>query len=741
MTFALPLVLAATLADPRAPIVELVVAGELRPALAAADRALEAAPALGRAVGIDYLRADLLQRLGREREAAEAFAHAIGDTALAPWARLRLARAQHALGHPEVAAGLSATLLAEGAPGALARPALELLREALGGGGDCRLLRGIDRARFDAGSRRLFDLVVAECAARDGRIGEARAEAELLLDRENADALARDVAELLARVAQRPLDPEAARRLGLAAYAHREFELAVPWLRDALTGRSALDRHRWEIGFAHARSEFWLGSYEAAARRFVELAGETGLAARRAEALFQAGRAHELAGQAALALAAFQQAAAADPEGEWAAAALLSALRLEALGGDERAARTRLARLAARGEWRSALARGALFLAAGDLSRGRGNLAAGDLALAERSRAASAEEIAYWRGRAAELAGAPASAVGHYLDALDRDPFHPFTRLARARLQAGALRPVAEARAVELASSERPGDLRRAAWLLADEGERRALEARGRELLGAQAATALWLVWSPVAVGDWPIWRSEPLRPEDLLVGLGRFDEAPGAMLRHFPVSRPPLAFTGAALLAGTGATDRALAITEALFERRPRVVPFEWVSPELQRLLYPLPFAAVIRAEAGARHADPFLLAAVLREESRFDPEAVSPASARGLAQFVLPTARRVGAGIGLTSLQPSDLHRPRVAIALAASYLDELGTRFQGRPAVLAAAYNAGEEQAALWTRYCFTQSEEEYLSKVGFRETRAYVQRVLQSREAYAALYGSP
>ena len=168
-------------------------------------------------------------------------------------------------------------------------------------------------------------------------------------------------------------------------------------------------------------------------------------------------------------------------------------------------------------------------------------------------------------------------------------------------------------------------------------------------------------------------------------------------------------------------------------------MVPIDWVSPALRRLLYPFPHPTEIRAEAEARRVDPFLLLGVIREESRFDAGAVSPAAARGLAQFVLPTARRVAISAGLPLPGARDLDRPTVAIALGASYLAELSVRFQGRDAAVAAAYNAGEDQAALWQRYCFTHEPEEYLAKIGFRETRAYVQRVLGSRAHYAALYG--
>ena len=55
------------------------------------------------------------------------------------------------------------------------------------------------------------------------------------------------------------------------------------------------------------------------------------------------------------------------------------------------------------------------------------------------------------------------------------------------------------------------------------------------------------------------------------------------------------------------------------------------------------------------------------------------------------------------------------------------------------MVAAYNAGEDQAALWRRSCVTADPEEYLAKIGFRETKAYVVRVLETRDAYRGLWG--
>lgn len=740
MILALPLLVAVAVADPRPQIVALVLEDRLQPALTATETALARDPERAAALGLSYLRADLLERNGRRREAVEAFALALSSRPLALWARYRLALAHETLGHPEIAAGLVANLLVEAPAAPLSRPALALLRRSLDAGGDCRLLAGLQRERLPGTERRTFDLASAECLARNGRTAEAREAATALLEREVADALARDAAELLVALGTAPEDFRAARLVGLTAYAHREFDLALPWLERALGEPGLAAVRAWELGFALARSEFWLGRYGAAAARFAALAGAPGPVARRATALYQLGRARELDGDSEAALAAFRGSLAAEPLGEWAAAAMLSALRLEAVAGDERAAQARLVALGGRREWRSALARGALFLAAGDLVRGRRERVAGFLAAAERSRAAPAEEIAYWRGRAAELAGTAAAAVGHYLGALEDDPFHPFARAAARRLARPELTAAAAARGRELAATENPLDLHRAALLLAvAAGDGEAARRRGRDLLARQAATAFWLAWSPVEIGRWPLWVAPAERAEELLLGLGRFDEAPGAVLRHFPVARPELGFTGARLLAASGAVPRSLALAEALFGRRPRVVPLDWVSPELRRLLYPYPYPAEIRAEAEARRVDPFLLLAVIREESRFDPAAVSPAAARGLTQFVLPTARRVAAGAHLPPPRARDLERPAVAIALGASYLADLALRFQGSEALLAAAYNAGEDQTALWQRYCFSREPEEFLSKVGFRETRAYVQRVLGSRAHYAALYG--
>lgn len=734
----LALALVATLADPRPPIADLVIRGESAAALERIDAALEADRPRGERLGLDYLRGDQLERLGRRKEAAEQFVAALGSGALAPHARLRLARLHRDGGEPAVAAGLVATLVAPEAAGSLRREAVDLLGETLAAGGDCRLLAGLRPDRFRGAERRKLELARGECAEREGDLATAVAVATRLLEQTTDDALARDAAELLARATL--ADGRSRRQrllLARAAYAHREFVLSRTLFLELL-GDAVAPPREWGDGYALARSEFWLGEHDEASRRFFALARAAATARQRADALFQAGRSLELAGRVGEALTTFDASRAAEPVGNWSGVAQLAALRLVSLGGDETDAESRLGALVGRRIWRNELARGALFLASGRLARGEPQGTGRLLDLARRSGVASDEEVAYWEGRRAELEGSHARAVDAYLEALAADPFHPFARLAAARLGTEALQPATRARGYALANASSLVDLRSALLLLGPRDEKGAAVADAlRARLARLPGTAPWLAWTPLPASKWPVFSAPPGGPGDLLVALGRLDEAPGSVSRWFSLSDPGLAFTGTAALAAVGGHRQSLALVESLFARRPEEVPIEWVDAGLRRQLYPLPFEAVLREQAALRGVDPYLLAAILREESRFDPEAVSPASARGLAQFVVPTARRLARELDLPDPLARDLFRPEVSIALGAGYLAELSARFAGREEAAVAAYNAGEAQAGLWMRYCSTQEEGEFLSKVGFRETRAYLQRVLRSRAHYAGL----
>jgi soluble lytic murein transglycosylase-like protein len=241
------------------------------------------------------------------------------------------------------------------------------------------------------------------------------------------------------------------------------------------------------------------------------------------------------------------------------------------------------------------------------------------------------------------------------------------------------------------------------------------------------------------APAQWTLWRQTTRSPEELLLTLG-IAEAPSATFRRaFPLAETDLALAGSRVLAASGLHHRSLYYAEVVGRRLPADLPHQFLPNSFRRLLYPRPWAYLIAQQSSRFGVDPDLLSAIMREESRFNPLAISGAAARGLTQFVWPTAVRLGAKLGWDELEVTDLHRPEIAITLGASYLAELSDRFAGRTVQMVAAYNAGEELARLWQAYCFSREPEEYYSKVGFRQTRIYLEKVLTGRAYYAQVYG--
>ncbi len=732
-------------ADPRIPLVDRQVERNHTEALSAVERALEKDPQDARRLGLNYLRGHLLLLLDRRQEALQAFATSMGATPeLEAYSRFRLAREQEDLGHPEVAAGLVAPLLGSSPPRSLVDPAMRLLERTISKGGDCRLLAGLNRHRFNNQDRRRLTLVRAVCAERGG--DPAAAETLLqLLEEKRGDDVALSAAE---RIAQRPPAEKGARGhllLGLAFYEHREFATAVQHLARALVRLpSATDvtpREAFDCRYALARSHFWQERFDVAAASFGALVNTTRNPTRRAQVTYQRARSLELDGLWKQAADTFDQALRQEPTGRWADGSLMSTLRLRWRMGGETEALAALEALIA-GRKLTTASRALLFLASSDLVRGRADRAGSWLARASQLNRVPEQEIDYWQGRLEEAGGKPGAAVGRYIAAARENPYHPFGRAALERLAGDDLGPVARARASRLAGSTEPADLY-ASWLLLGDSEPQGRRARHRleALLWADQKVIPYLRLTREPTADWPLWQATLKRPEEMLLALGIFEEGASVVLRHFPVAQPGLAFTGSIVLAQSGETKRALYIAEIMGKRIPDRVPSQLLPTPYRRLLFPFGYSYLILSESDRFHIDPNLLAAIIREESRFDPRAFSGASARGLTQFVLPTARRVAKSIGLDSFSPQDLERPEIAITLGAAYLRELSERLPGSVAQAVAAYNAGEPQAELWRRYCLSGEDEEFLTKVAFRETRGYLTKVLTSLEHYRELYPSP
>ncbi|MBN1825786.1 MAG: transglycosylase SLT domain-containing protein [Candidatus Eisenbacteria bacterium] len=161
---------------------------------------------------------------------------------------------------------------------------------------------------------------------------------------------------------------------------------------------------------------------------------------------------------------------------------------------------------------------------------------------------------------------------------------------------------------------------------------------------------------------------------------------------------------------------------------------------PELLALIYPLGYLdRVEEAIRPYRVFGPFLVLALMRQESWFHEEAHSPADARGLLQVLPSTGRRIARALGEPDDFPSEeLFRADRNIRYGLWYLQSLIDRYDGDLAVVASAYNAGEGMADLWRAGLTPGEPGGYIERLHFSETRDYVKRALAGYWIYRYLY---
>ena len=162
-------------------------------------------------------------------------------------------------------------------------------------------------------------------------------------------------------------------------------------------------------------------------------------------------------------------------------------------------------------------------------------------------------------------------------------------------------------------------------------------------------------------------------------------------------------------------------------------------LSVETQRLRYPLAHWDAVRRHAADNGLDPYLVLSVMRRESRFKPRALSPANALGLMQLLHETARTEALTMGLPEPQARQLFDPELNIKLGVHHLKGLLEHYGQSRAKALAAYNAGKEAVARWTRNLGSADDVEFTERISYRETRRYVKKVLANYHAYRNLYG--
>jgi peptidoglycan lytic transglycosylase len=194
-----------------------------------------------------------------------------------------------------------------------------------------------------------------------------------------------------------------------------------------------------------------------------------------------------------------------------------------------------------------------------------------------------------------------------------------------------------------------------------------------------------------------------------------------------------------AKLYEGAGRYDGAIRVFK-------RAVPnyFAVDLPTLPRpyweALFPKPYWLELKKFSSQNALDPYLVASLIRQESEFNPDAVSRANALGLMQLLPKVGSEVARQEKLRHFSPAQLFTPKVNLQLGTRYFREMVDKFGAFEYALA-AYNAGTNRVTDWLGQGKYRDPQEFVESIPFTETREYVQAILRNASVYRQLYGTP
>jgi soluble lytic murein transglycosylase len=199
-------------------------------------------------------------------------------------------------------------------------------------------------------------------------------------------------------------------------------------------------------------------------------------------------------------------------------------------------------------------------------------------------------------------------------------------------------------------------------------------------------------------------------------------------------------AFAEAEIYSSDGETFRAMRVLK-------RALPFYTSAPidtipmGYWKILFPQQYWSAIEQQASKNGLDPYMVASLIRQESEFNPAAISSANAFGLMQLLPSVGRSMAREEGIRHFNEIELLNPETNIRLGSRYLKQTLDKFDGQPAYAFAAYNAGDSRVTDWQSIGKYHGMDEFVESIPFTETRDYVQAILRNESIYRALHDTP
>lgn len=152
----------------------------------------------------------------------------------------------------------------------------------------------------------------------------------------------------------------------------------------------------------------------------------------------------------------------------------------------------------------------------------------------------------------------------------------------------------------------------------------------------------------------------------------------------------------------------------------------------------YPLSYQMLIKKYSDEFNVDPYLIAAIINVESKYDKDAISKKDARGLMQISPITGKWASEELNIDDFDVEDLFDPELNIMIGCWYLSILSQEFDNNLPLMLAAYNAGSGNVVKWLQDEKYSDDGESLKDIPFAETKDYVKKVQRNISIYRVLY---
>jgi soluble lytic murein transglycosylase len=191
-----------------------------------------------------------------------------------------------------------------------------------------------------------------------------------------------------------------------------------------------------------------------------------------------------------------------------------------------------------------------------------------------------------------------------------------------------------------------------------------------------------------------------------------------------------------AQIYASYGETFRAMRVLKKALPYAASA-PIQSIPLAYWRILFPEPYWDTILTESKKNGLDPYLVSSLIRQESEFNPSAISHANAYGLMQLLPSVGKQMAREEGIGSIEPRQLLDPILNIRLGTRYLRETMEKFGRVPEYALAAYNAGDSRVTDWQAAGPYHGIDEFVESIPFTETRDYVQAILRNQDIYRGI----